>query len=103
MSETSSHVFHLTERALWEEARQQGSYAWSTRGRTLQDEGFVHCSTRGQLAGTAALVYGDDHVDLVVLVIDPDRLGVPVKYEGGFPHVYGAVPVGAVVDVEVWG
>ncbi|MDX3386365.1 DUF952 domain-containing protein [Streptomyces niveiscabiei] len=103
MSDTSSHVLHLTERALWEEAQETGSYEWSTRGRTLHDEGFVHCSTRDQLAGTAALVYGDDYVDLVVLVIDPARLGVPVRYEGGFPHVYGAVPVGAVVGVETWG
>ncbi|WP_416968428.1 DUF952 domain-containing protein [Streptomyces sp. 4F14] len=100
MSENSSYILHLTERSLWEEAQERELYEWSTRGRTLQQEGFVHCSTRAQLAGTAALVYPDDDADLVVLVIDPARLGVSVKYEGGFPHVYGAVPVGAVVDVE---
>lgn len=105
MSETQPqpHILHLTERALWDEAREQGVYEWSTRGKTLADEGFVHCSTREQLAGTAALVYGDDYADLVVLVIDPGRLGAPVRYEGGFPHVYGAIPVGAVVGVEAWG
>ncbi|MHC5907552.1 DUF952 domain-containing protein [Streptomyces sp. S6] len=105
MSETQPqpHILHLTERVLWDEAREEGVYEWSTRGKRLADEGFVHCSTREQLAGTAALVYGEDHVELVVLVIDPARLGVPVRYEGGFPHVYGAIPVGAVVGVEAWG
>ncbi|MGC0337975.1 uncharacterized protein (DUF952 family) [Streptomyces sp. SLBN-8D4] len=47
--------------------------------------------------------------DLVVLVIDPARLDVPLKYEAPapgaeeFPHVYGPIPVDAVVDVEPWG
>ena len=46
--------------------------------------------------------------DLVVLVVDPDRLTAPVRFEamepGGeeFPHVYGPIPVDAVVDVEPW-
>jgi uncharacterized protein (DUF952 family) len=41
----------------------------------------------------------------VLLHIDPARLQAPVRYEnleGGrelFPHVYGPVPVSAVVDV----
>ncbi|MET8974459.1 DUF952 domain-containing protein [Streptomyces sp. NPDC004539] len=100
MSRTRPCVLHLTERVLWEEARERGVYEWSTRGKTLADEGFVHCSTREQLAGTAELVYGDGGGDLVVLVIDPERLGAPLKYEGGFPHVYGGIPAGAVVEVE---
>lgn len=45
----------------------------STRGRTLQEEGFIHCSTRGQLPAVAAFLYGSytGPDDLVVLVIDP--------------------------------
>ncbi|MFF4904857.1 DUF952 domain-containing protein [Streptomyces sp. NPDC001260] len=103
----SDHIVHLTERSLWEAARATGTYEMSTRGRTLGQEGFVHCSTRAQLPATARRFFaGLD--DLVVLVIDPDRLAVPVKYEantpGGeeFPHVYGPIPVNAVVDVEPW-
>ncbi|MED7828022.1 DUF952 domain-containing protein [Streptomyces chiangmaiensis] len=104
-------LLHLTERSLWEAARLTGSYEMSTRGRTLQEEGFIHCSLRHQVPLVARRVYGE-HAgsgELVLLVIDPQRLTVPVRYEaaqlGGeeFPHVYGPIPVSAVVDVEVWG
>jgi uncharacterized protein (DUF952 family) len=82
----------------------------STRGRTLQQEGFIHLSTRDQLPRVAAFLYGsyDGPDELVVLTVDPERLGIPVVYEsvkpGGeeFPHVYGPVPVDAVVDVAPW-
>ncbi|MER6289910.1 DUF952 domain-containing protein [Streptomyces sviceus] len=105
---TANLIVHLTERPLWEEARARGTYEISTRGRTLQEEGFIHCSTREQLPGTAARFFAGVP-DLVVLVIDPARLGVPLKYEAPepgaeeFPHVYGPIPVDAVVDVEPWG
>ncbi|MFD6312328.1 DUF952 domain-containing protein [Streptomyces nigra] len=106
-----TYILHLTERSLWEAARERGAYEISTRGRTLQEEGFIHCSTRAQLPKVAAFLYGtyDGPDDLVVLVVDPERLDVPLRYEavepGGeeFPHVYGPLTVGAVVDVERWG
>ncbi|WP_369172312.1 DUF952 domain-containing protein [Streptomyces sp. R28] len=106
-----AYILHITERSLWDAAREQGTYEISTRGRTLRDEGFIHCSTRAQLPTVAAFLYGsyDGPDELVVLVVDPARLDVPLKYEapdpGGeeFPHVYGPIPVDAVVDVEPWG
>ncbi|MBC7273929.1 MAG: DUF952 domain-containing protein [Streptomyces sp.] len=105
-----SYILHITERSLWERARASGSWEISTRGRTLRQEGYIHFSTRAQLPTVAAFLYGsyDGPDELVVLVVDPARLDVPVKYEapepGGeeYPHVYGPVPVGAVVDVEPW-
>ncbi|MFF7953410.1 DUF952 domain-containing protein [Streptomyces griseorubiginosus] len=105
---TTKPIVHITERSLWEEAQAKGTYEISTRGRTLQEEGFIHCSTREQLPRTAAAFFADVP-DLVVLVIDPALLDVPLKYEapepGGeeFPHIYGPLPVAAVVDVEPWG
>jgi uncharacterized protein (DUF952 family) len=106
----SEPLLHITERPLWDAARASGTYEMSTRGRTLQEEGFIHCSLRHQLPGVAAFLYGSfaGPDELVVLVIDAERLGVPVRYEamnpGGeeFPHVYGPIPVEAVVDVEAW-
>ncbi|CAL9556564.1 DUF952 domain-containing protein [Streptomyces sp. enrichment culture] len=104
------YILHITERSLWDAARERGTYEMSTRGRTLQQEGFIHCSTREQLPKVAAFLYGahDGPDELVVLVIDPARLDAPLRYEapepGGeeFPHVYGPVPVEAVVGVEPW-
>jgi uncharacterized protein (DUF952 family) len=106
----SSEILHITERSLWEAARASGAYTLSTRGRTLAEEGFIHCSTRRQLPGVAAFLYGSyaGPDELVVLVVDPARLDVPLVYEapepGGeeFPHVYGPIPATAVVDVEAW-
>jgi uncharacterized protein (DUF952 family) len=104
-----TELFHITERGLWEAARERGTYDMSTRGRTLAAEGFVHCSSRTQLPAVAAALYGDaDPKALVVLCIDGDRLSVPVRYEvptpqdERYPHVYGPIPVDAVVRVEPW-
>ncbi|WP_328887139.1 DUF952 domain-containing protein [Streptomyces sp. NBC_00316] len=108
-------LLHITEGPLWEAARGTGTYDMSTRGRTLQEEGFIHCSLPHQLPGVAEMLYGsgttagaEGPADLVVLVIDPARLSAPVRYEalvpGGeeFPHIYGPVPVDAVVEVRPW-
>lgn len=105
-------LLHLAEAPLWEAARGTGTYEMSTRGRTLQEEGFIHLSLPHQLPGVARMLYGDGDGDggrdLVVLVVDPDRLADPVRYEamrpGGeeFPHLYGPLPVGAVVEVRPW-
>ncbi|WP_282688862.1 MULTISPECIES: DUF952 domain-containing protein [unclassified Streptomyces] len=99
-------LLHLAESPLWEAARGTGTYEMSTRGRTLQEEGFIHLSLPHQLPGVARMLYGADDRDLVVLVVDPGRLADPVRYEamkpGGeeFPHLYGPLPVGAVVEVR---
>jgi len=113
-------LLHLAEAPLWEAARGKGTYEMSTRGRTLQEEGFIHLSLPRQLPGVARMLYGDGDGDgdgdgegdgghdLVVLVVDPARLTAPVRYEamkpGGeeFPHLYGPLPVEAVVEVRPW-
>lgn len=82
------------------------SYTMSTLGRTLDDEGFVHCSSdMDQVQGVLDRFYaGVDRDDLVLLVIDAARLDAPVRDEpvgdAVFPHVYGPIPVGAVIDAQ---
>ncbi|MEU0134249.1 DUF952 domain-containing protein [Streptomyces sp. NPDC006296] len=104
----TEQLLHLTEEPLWEAARTAGTYEWSTRGRTLREEGFIHCSLPHQLPAVAKAVYGSGTEGLVVLVIDTGRLTAPVRYEavepGGeeFPHLYGPLPVSAVVEVRPW-
>ncbi|MFF9690143.1 DUF952 domain-containing protein [Streptomyces sp. NPDC014623] len=101
-------LLHLTEEPLWEAARTAGTYEMSTRGRTLREEGFIHCSLPHQLPAVARALYGSRGEGLVVLVIDTGRLTASVRYEavepGGeeFPHLYGPLPVSAVVEVRPW-
>ena len=94
-------VLHITTPEAWASAQRTGS----VRPASLDDEGFVHCSTRSQLAGTLARHFPGDG-PLVGLVLDPTLLGgVELRWEESrpgerFPHVYGPLPVGAVVAVE---
>lgn len=101
-------IFHLALPADWVAATESGWYRVSTRGRSLDDEGFIHCSTRQQLVGVAERFYGDVG-EVVILHVDPDRLGAEVRVEpavegGGelFPHVYGPIPSSAVVGTTRW-
>lgn len=96
-------VHHLALVEDWAEAVDAGTYRRSTRGRSLDEVGFVHCSTAEQVAGTANAFYADCR-ELVVLTIDTDRTGAERRDEdleghGVFPHLYGPVPVTAVVAV----
>ncbi|BCJ48246.1 hypothetical protein GCM10010168_26060 [Actinoplanes ianthinogenes] len=100
-----TELLHLTERETWEAALPTGWYRTSTRGVSLEQQGFIHCSLPHQLRGVAEFVYRDATEDLVVLVIDSERLDAPVKYEAmepgadEFPHIYGPVPASAVSRV----
>lgn len=104
-----SRIFHVATLADWEAALRSGSYTTSTRGRTLAEEGFVHASHEDQWPLVRARFYADVTEPLVLLVIDVDRLGVPVVEEEvpgtgeRFPHVQGPIDPRAVVDVRPLG
>lgn len=94
-------IFHLALADDWAVALASGSYAMSTRGRSLAEEGFVHAAHAGQVAPVAAAFYRDAG-PLLLLVIDPARLDVPVVEEAvgtpqTYPHVYGPIRLSAVV------
>ena len=98
-------IYHVALDGDWTEAQSTGEYRTSTRGARLEDVGFIHGSFRNQVERIGALVYGDVDERLVVLVIDPARVHVPIEteiVEGGaeaFPHIYGPLPIEAVVAV----
>jgi uncharacterized protein (DUF952 family) len=95
-------IYHIAAAADWDQARRDGQYTTSTRGVTLAEQGYIHASTAGQVAGVANAFYRDAP-DLVLLVIDTERVGSPIRYEtppGGdqaYPHIYGPLEAGAVV------
>jgi uncharacterized protein (DUF952 family) len=101
-----STILHISTEAEWTAARRAGEVRTSTRHRSLEEEGFIHCSSDDQVLDVANAFYADVDEPLVVLRIAVDRLPAPVRWEnvdGGaesFPHVYGPVPVEAVVSVS---
>jgi uncharacterized protein (DUF952 family) len=100
-------IFHIATLADWTAARESGAYTTSTRGVTLEQEGYIHASRADQWEGVRARFYADVTEPLVLLEIETDLLDVPVVDEVAapgttetFPHVYGAIRPAAVVDVR---
>jgi uncharacterized protein (DUF952 family) len=97
-----ARLFHIALASDWSAAQQAGEYRISTLGRTLDEVGFVHASYAVQVAGVMAAFYSGVTEPLLLLAIDPARLGCKVRDEevapGGemFPHIYGPIPVAAV-------
>lgn len=101
-------IFHLAVPDDWAAAFAAGEYTMSTRGITLEQEGFIHCSTRAQMQDTANRFYGDLD-QLVVLTIDPQLVPSPIVFEPPapgldvlFPHIYGPLPIAAVNLASPW-
>ncbi|MCB1009415.1 MAG: DUF952 domain-containing protein [Acidobacteria bacterium] len=94
-------IFHITTREALAAARARGSY----RAPSLETEGFVHCSYPEMLPEVAERFFRAVP-DLVLLEIEPARLGDAVRDEpvpeiaARFPHVYGEIPLSAVVEVH---
>lgn len=100
-------VLHLCPASDWAAARHAGE----VRAASLESEGFVHCSTPAQLPGVVERFYGSVP-DLLVLSVDSDATGAELRWEPPahahddpderFPHLYGPLPVAAVVEVIPW-
>ncbi|ORV61157.1 glutathione S-transferase [Mycobacterium fragae] len=96
-------LVHLCSADEWSAARSRGEL----RPESLASTGFIHLSTPEQVHLPANRLYrGRD--DLLLLHVDPARLGSPVRWEPGvptdpesmlFPHLYGPMPVAAVINV----
>jgi uncharacterized protein (DUF952 family) len=97
-------IYHIASAADWAAAQSAGEYTTSTRGVTLAQQGFLHASTADQVAGVAVFYQGD--VDLVLLVINEDKVVPEIRYEpvpdrdAPFPHIYGPLNVDAVESVR---
>lgn len=79
--------------------------------------GFVHCSPEASVLPVANDYYAGVEGTLLVLRIDPARLGSPVRYEAAapdptagsshlatspvFPHVYGPIDIEAIDGIGV--
>lgn len=100
-----SVIFHLTFAADWEASRATGEYRVSTRDRTLDEVGFIHCGFEDQVGRVAKAIFAGTS-GLVLLIIDEARVRSEIRHEnlgGGdevFPHIYGPLNLDAVVEVK---
>ena len=84
-------LYHIATAPDWDQARQDGEYRTSTRGRSLREEGFIHASTAAQVLPVANAVYQDEQQDLLLLVLDSSRIAAEIRREpvpgwaGSFP------------------
>lgn len=97
-------LLHLATPAGWSDAQRDGAV------HPLPAVGFVHLSTPDQVHLPAQRLFDDTH-DLLLLVVDPERLTAEVRWEPGvpgdpesmrFPHLYGPLPTAAVTAVVRW-
>ena len=101
MVSPSQPIYHMCTQAEWQEAKSKGEYLGSSQDTV---DGFIHFSTQDQIVASAAK-HRAGQTGLVLLSVDPGLLGDILKWEparGGalFPHLYGPLPVVAVIDVD---
>jgi uncharacterized protein (DUF952 family) len=101
-STTASLLYKILPRYLWDRAGAESRLPWSP---TDVLDGFVHLSSANQVEDTAHRHFGNE-VDLVLVALDPSQFAEgTLRWEpshGGedFPHVYGDIPLDAVVEIH---
>jgi uncharacterized protein (DUF952 family) len=96
-------IYHVSTPDEWASAQRDGDYRFSTRGQSLDDVGFIHCSRLDQVAGVLQAFYVDAG-PLLLLTIDESLLSSEWRDDEVspgvfFPHVYGPLDLSAVVAV----
>ena len=107
MAETD--FLHLTTKHAWEDAMKDGRYSLSTKGKTLEEVGFIHGSFADQVEEVAGFVFAGSTEELVVLHLNIEKLashGIEVRVEEAsngksYPHIYGAIPCDLVDRVSL--
>lgn len=94
-------IHHATARSLWDAATTRGEYAGSAQD---QADGFIHFSTSQHIVRSVERYLGG-RADLVLLSVDPDRLGAALVWEESrdgirFPHLYAPLRVALVDRVD---
>jgi len=91
-------VFKIVAADEWRAAERDGVFAGAAVDHA---DGYIHFSTAAQAPETAAKWFAG-RGDLTLAAVDADALGPALRWEparGGalFPHLYGALPMSAVV------
>ena len=93
-------IYHVVNKTSWQQALQQGFF----EAPSLATEGFIHLSTKDQVAGVLQRYY-QNQTDLLLLQVDESKLTAELKYEIApsvnelFPHLFGRLNLNAVTAV----
>jgi uncharacterized protein (DUF952 family) len=92
-----SIIYHLVPANHWHDLNLASPYL----PRDFESDGFIHC-TRGiaLLLRVANTYYRDVPGEFLLLVIDETLVSAEIKYENGFPHIYGPLNRDAIVAVH---
>jgi len=99
----TERFFHILARDEWARLAEAGGSAQIVAA-SVAAEGFAHCSYRDEVEASADRHFAPD-AELVALELDPDLIEAEIRVERApargrdFPHVYGPIPVAAVVAV----
>jgi uncharacterized protein (DUF952 family) len=91
-------ILHITTADGWAAAQSDGELVTPS----LEEEGFIHCSTFAQAEATANRIFRGSG-DLLLLEVDIEALTAPLKWERAtdagdeFPHIYGPLNLDAVI------
>jgi uncharacterized protein (DUF952 family) len=93
-------IYHITTPELWGKQQNQDFY----EAESLKIEGFIHCSTKEQVAGVLER-YFKGLSEILLLHLEVEKLRAGLKYEvatGGelFPHIFGTINKDAIIEVE---
>ena len=94
-------IYKICDAALWRQAEREGVF----RGAAIDlTDGYIHFSSAHQVADTAAKHFAGQH-DLLLVAIEAEALGAalvrePARDGALFPHLYGTLPMTAVVWVK---
>ena len=95
-------IYIVSPRERWVRAQVAGEFTTPS----LATEGFIHAATRTQVAGVLQRHFAGQS-DLLLLEIDATALGDALRYEASprsgelFPHIYSALPLAAVLAIDV--
>lgn len=95
---SQKRIYHVCRANEWSAAQAAGAYGGSSQDLA---DGFIHFSAAAQLVESVAK-HRAAQDGLVILEVDAEALGPALKWEpsrGGllFPHLYGKLPLTAVV------
>lgn len=92
-------ILHCMPLSQWENVRHGDCFGEDS----VRAEGFVHCSSI-EYFWRVAPNFRDASEELVLLMLDTDRISAEIRREDGdgcgraYPHVYGTIPTDAVVQ-----